>query len=496
MTDNLAQLLADPPGGVDGSALALIDPYYQVSRDLLKMKAALVAHELDRRGAGRNVGILLPNSPLFAISLLGVLMSGRTAVPLNPVYVAGEFGHIFRDAGVRHVLTSNETQLRCAPALSAVPSAPELVDVHAACAATVHGNTYPAANPDDVAMILYTSGTTGRQKGVMLTHRNLASNARASATALGMTRDDCTYCVLPLFHSFALTMMNMSLYAGGRVVFDSVFRPATLLEAVPRHGVTMVFMTPSHYSVLLRTGRVTPELWSGVRVTLSGGAPLPLSTIQRWREATGRELLNGYGLTEASPVIALNRPGKSRDGSIGPLVDGVEAEIRGDSGDTGLPGGAVGELYVRGPNVMRGYLNQPDETMRALAPRGWLRTGDLGTMDDDGFIYLTGRGKELIIFGGENIMPQEVEHALLEHPAVAEAAVVGVPDETHGERPHACVVLHEGATATAHDLREHLRPLLAPYKIPRGIMFLDRFPRNSMGKVLKDKLSARAAVSS
>lgn len=448
------------------------------------------------------LALFVPNSCNYPVCFYAAQMLGVPAVPLNILLSPRELEAIVDDSRLTLVVAA--TQFR--ETIEAFPaSLRERLEVWYLAPDGSFDPALPGATPDEIraiqhepvcgdpdslAAILYTSGTTGTPKGVMLTQRNLVTNALDSGKALGVLPNDLCYMLLPLFHSFGLTMTNMHILTGAGLWFEPKFNPHSLLETVATRKVTTVFLTPSFFRVLLRSENMRPEMLDSLRITLSGGAPLPAPLQNEWRERTGHELLNGYGLTETSPVISLNAPHRHRPVSIGPAIPGVEVEVRDDAGRV-LPAGEIGELCVRGPNVMKGYLNKPKETVEVLGADGWLRTGDLAYLDPDGFIFLTGRKKELIIYGGQNVLPQEVELAILEYDGISEVAVVGIEDETKGEYPKAFVVLREGVCVTSRELHEFLRPRLAAYKIPRQYEFIDALPKNTLGKVLKRELKKR-----
>lgn len=500
MNVHLKSELIRAAGGADETPL-FFDSERQMSLPQLAREAAQLALALARAFSPlpERIGIFVPNSCNYPVVFYACQMLGIACVPLNIMLAPREFEMIVDDAALSLFIVAEQYREQ----YLALPEASRqrVRDVYIAADGALKGlleAVSPAAvqellaapapgHADSIAAVLYTSGTTGLPKGVMLTQRNLVSNALGSCAALATTSADLCYMVLPLFHSFGLTMTNMMITCGGRVWFDQKLHPHAVLDAIAQHRVTVIFLTPSFYRVLLHSDRLAPAAVETLRVTLSGGAPLPHKLQLEWRERTGHELLNGYGLTEASPVISLNSPHRWREVSIGPPLQEIEVLVCDESGRA-LPRGENGELHVRGPNVMKGYLNKPAETAAVLSSDGWLRTGDLAHIDDDGFIFLTGRTKDLIIYGGQNILPQEVEHALLEHETVFEVAVVGIPDETKGEFPKAFVVLKEGATTTARSLRDFLKPRIAPYKIPREFAFIDALPKNRLGKILKREL--------
>jgi fatty-acyl-CoA synthase len=345
--------------------------------------------------------------------------------------------------------------------------------------------------PAETCMILYTSGTTGRPKGALLTHANLAWNSVNLLIDIDLTSDEVTLVVAPMFHVAALNQTVLpTLLKGGRVVLVAGFDPAPTLALIARHRVTVLFGVPTMFLAMARSSGWSDADLSSVRRALCGGAPVPMAVITAY-QARGVTFEQGYGLTEASPgVLFLSREHSVRKaGSAGtPVFFGDVRLVRPD-GTTAAPG-EPGEILAQGPNVMAGYWQRPEETAAVLSD-GWLRTGDIGVADDEGFISIRDRTKDLIISGGENIYPAEVEDALYQHPAVAECAVIGVPDEHWGEVGRAVVVLRGGAAVDPAQLREFLAGRIARFKIPRSVVVTDSLPRTASGKLLKSELRAR-----
>jgi long-chain acyl-CoA synthetase len=353
----------------------------------------------------------------------------------------------------------------------------------------------PQVQPDDVAVILYTSGTTGVPRGVCLSHRNLHSNAVATARHVQLRDDDRFLGVLPLSHSFGLlaTLILPTLF-GTSVEYQIRFQPAEVLRALASGGISVFMAAASMFTAIARLKTITPEMLKGVRIAVSGGEALPQAVFEDYRTRLDFTVLQGYGLTETSPVVSTNVPWAHRPGTIGLPIPDVEVSIRDEQGRV-LPPGEQGELCVRGPNVMLGYFNRPKDTAAAMLPDGWLRTGDLGRQDADGYTTITGRKKELIIVAGENVFPREIEAVLDEHPAVSQSAVIGVPDENRGEIVVGFVVPKEGAEATAIELREHCRRRLASFKVPRQIIIHRDLPRGPTGKIAKRLLQTSPSFS-
>jgi len=447
------------------------------------------------------VGIFLPTCKEFPIVYVGTLMTGKAALPFNLLLPAEELDFIAKDAGVDTVVTSRMVMkfLRCEDALrKAVPNVICLEDVAGSrwkkLKLVARGAFFRPkfSAEDELATLLYTSGTTGRPKGVRLTHGNLASNVRACAEASGFGREDVMLQALPFFHSFAVTVtMNLPLSLGSTVIALKRFTPEPVLDVTERYKITYLVAVASMYRVLIRIQKARPRDVSSVKLGISGGEPLPRETAERFKEVFGVDLIEGYGLTETSPVATLNPPGAPRPGSVGKPLRDVEVRVA-DETSTDLkwregPDG-IGEICIRGPNIMQGYHGRPEETAAVLTPDGWFRTGDIGRIDADGYVWITGRKKEMMIVGGENVFPAEIEDRLSRHPAVFEVGVTGMKDPTYGEAPKAFVVLAEGEKATADELIAFCREGLAPYKVPKQVVFRPELPKGATGKVLRRKL--------
>jgi long-chain acyl-CoA synthetase len=439
--------------------------YAELDRASAHVAARLAA---DGIGPGDRVALMAPNVPEFAAAYYGILRAGAVVVPLDADLKRDEVRLALADAGAR-LLIGWRDLLRATHAVPAWPAAPGSFFDEGAPAAETGAAVARAA--DDTAVILYTSGTGGRPKGAELTHANLGHNARATAELFGFGPEDSVLGALPLTHAFGQTCtLNAAVHAGARLVLASRFEW--------RPGVTVLVGVPSMYAALLAHG--APARTPGLRMCVSGGAPLAPDLLDACEAVLGAPLLEGYGLTETSPVASFNRPGGARKrGSIGTPIEDVEMRLL----DVGPDG--VGEIAVRGPNVMKGYWNRPDETRAVLSGDGWLRTGDLARVDADGAFWIAGRAKDLIIRDGRNVFPREIEDVLNGHPAVLEAAVVGVPDLLHGEEVVACVVRAPGSSVTEAELRDYARDRVAESKYPRHVWFAPALPRSASGKLLK-----------
>ena len=353
--------------------------------------------------------------------------------------------------------------------------------------------TFPTVDRDDgdLAVILYTAGTTGRPKGVALSHANLASNARAAASLYELDRTAWALMVLPLSHSYGLTVMNAGSILGTKGVLLRWFNPEAVLEAIQRYRVESMSGVPTMFVYLLHYPDAGRFDTTSMRAWGSGAAALPIEIVEPFEQKFGGRILEGYGLTEASPVVSAHRySGVRKLGSVGPPLPGVEVAIL-DEADAVVMTGQIGEVCVRGANVMQGYYRLPEETALALRA-GWLHTGDMGKLDADGYLFIVERKKDLIIRGGFNIYPREVEEALYAHPAVAEAAVVGMRDPLMGEEVLAFVALKAGASAEAAALIEFCQSRLAKYKCPKQVRFVDALPKSPIGKILRKELRSLA----
>jgi long-chain acyl-CoA synthetase len=342
---------------------------------------------------------------------------------------------------------------------------------------------------DDTAVLLYTSGTTGRPKGAELTHDNLVNNVRITQSDLiQLTADDAVFGGLPLFHAFGQSCtLNTAMAAGARLLLLPRFDARAAASLLAEQGATVFAGVPTMYAALLGLGDDAPSL-PALRVCVSGGAAMPVEVLHRFEERFDTIVLEGYGLSETSPVASFNLPDRERRaGSIGLPVTGVEMRVVDADGEP-VETGAVGEVAIRGHNVMKGYWNKPTETAAVLSDDGWFRTGDMGRVDDDGYFYIVDRLKDLVIRGGFNVYPREIEEVLYEHPQVAEAAVIGVPHPTLGEEVAAAVALRPGSTVTEDELRDYVKGQVAAYKYPRLVWFVDELPKGATGKILKREI--------
>ncbi|WP_026485975.1 long-chain-fatty-acid--CoA ligase [Caldanaerobius polysaccharolyticus] len=440
---------------------------------------------------GDKIAISSPNCPEFVYTYLGASKAGAIVVPLNMMLTLQEIGYILKESGTSTIVIHPEVLQRIdrstLPSLnvknvvvldedfkSSVLKQGEVMDVDVSSA--------------DICTYLYTSGTTGNPKGAMLTHDNLISDVIALDEASDLGPSDNFLCVLPMFHSFSWTVnVLLALYLGSTITIKDSFMPKDIYTTLVNEGITVFCGVPSMFAVLVRMAK-KGELKT-LKLGISGGAPLPLEVHRRFEEIFGYQIIEGYGLSEASPVALLNplEPDAVRKvGSVGIPLPGVQAKVV-DDNDMELPPEEVGELVIKGPIVMAGYHNLPEETAKTLR-NGWLHTGDLAKQDEDGYFYIVDRLKDMIIVGGYNVYPREVEEVIYQHPAVQDVAVVGIGDKLKGEDVKAFIVLKEGYELTKHELQKFLQGRLATYKIPKIYEFVPQLPKTPTGKVMKKLL--------
>jgi len=458
---------------------------------------------------GDHVALLLGNSPHFVISFYGALRLGATVIPINPIYTADEIGYILNNGDVKvvvgldmmvplaekihHQLPKVDHFIICETGQAAEVDFSKLTlgqkmkpftDVIASGEPDFKG---PEVNDEDVAVILYTSGTTGKPKGAMLTHKNLYSNAKDVSDYLKINEEDRVITALPMFHVFCMTVaLNAPLMNGGTLIIVPKFSPAEIFRIARKYEATVFAGVPTMYNFLFQYPEGKQEDLKSLRLCISGGASLPVALLENFERKFNVMISEGYGLSEASPVTCFNpldRPRKP--GSIGTSIINVENKVVNELGDEVEPG-EVGELIVRGPNVMAGYYKMPEETAATIKD-GWLYTGDLARMDDEGYFYIVDRKKDMIIVGGYNVYPREVEEVLYNHPDIVEVAVLGVPDPNLGESVR-CYVVSRNPELTEDQLMDYCRQHLAKYKLPSSIEFLEELPKNTTGKILRRAL--------
>ncbi len=458
-----------------------------------------LARGLARKGlkAGDVCVLMMPNSPSWVLSYYALAKIGAVVAPVNFLYRVGELGHIFKDSGARAFIGHADHLEHASRVLAGLPQldiriaegkpAPGFAPLESFLAEPGEFPTHPAADDDPFA-IIYTSGTTGLPKGAMLTHLNLVSNARTLAEMRHNEEHYVVLGVLPLFHIYGQTSaLNASFCLGITLRLWAHFEAEQIMAAIEEEDAAVFIGVPTMYNRLAELGAANPPRKKSLKYCISGGASLPVEILHRFQKAFQATIYEGYGLTECSPVCVENPFGKpTKPGSIGRAIPGFAARVV-DAADQDVAQGEVGELIVKGPGVMKGYLNQPDATAQTLRG-GWLHTGDLARMDEDGYLYIVDRKKDMIIRGGYNVYPREIEEVLYQHPAVLEVAVVGVPHADLGEEVCAVVVPREDVAVTPEELREFVKQRVAPYKYPRQVRLTRELPKTSTGKVLKRQI--------
>jgi long-chain acyl-CoA synthetase len=446
---------------------------------------------------GDRVGLMLPNVPQFPILYYGILRAGGIVVPMNVLLKEREVAYYLEDSGAK-LLLAWEGMLDAAQAGADKAGAKVLeVDfegfVQRLGAATPRHEIADRGG-EDTAVLLYTSGTTGSPKGAELTHDNLRSNAETSASLYDGGPEDVMLGALPLFHAFGQTCaMNVSVITGACLSLIPRFDPRKALEMFERDKVTIFLGVPTMYGAMLHAPDRDKHDTSSLRVCVSGGSAMPVELLKGFEDAFGCDILEGYGLSETSPTASFNQLGQERKpGSIGTPVPGVEMKLLDEDGNE-VADGEVGEIVIKGPNVMKGYWNKPDATEEAIVD-GWFHSGDLAKRDEDGYYFIVDRKKELIVRGGYNVYPREIEEVLYEHPAVREAAVIGIPDDQMGEEVGAAIALKEGEEASEDDIRAFVREQVAGYKYPRKVWFVDELPKGPTGKMLKREIEPPSRV--
>ena len=487
---NLARNLTDTTRAHAGRVAVRVDDAALTYR-ALDEASARVAGLLRERGLepGDRVGLMMPNVAEVPVVYYGVLRAGGVVVPMNPLLKGREVAYYLSDsgAGLLFAWHAFAEQARA----GAEQAGAEII--------VVDGVGFPdllaTATPDfgvadtsdeDTAVILYTSGTTGHPKGAELTHGNLISNTEVSRVDIVQAGpDDVIFGGLPLFHVFGQTVaLNVAVASGACLTLLPRFDAAHALRIIAGHRVTVFEGVPTMYVALLHQPDRADYDTSSLRTCISGGAALPMEVLRGFDAAFGVPVLEGYGLSETSPVASFNLPGAERKpGSIGTPIRDVQMRVV-DAEDNEAPLGEVGEIVILGPNVMKGYWQRPEATAEAIRD-GWFHTGDLAKVDEDGYFYIVDRKKDLIIRGGYNVYPREIEEVIYEHPAVAEAAVIGLPHSSLGEEVAAAVALKPGAAVTAEELRDYVKSQVAAYKYPRHVWFVDALPKGPTGKIQK-----------
>ena len=452
------------------------------------------------------VMLMLPNCPAYVISYYGTLLAGGIVTQVNPLYVQREIAYLAKDSGARFLIVADALydKVRALPERSGIQrviaarlsgqETPGALSLHELLAAAPTDDPGVERRQEDVAVLQYTGGTTGLPKGAMLTHRNIVANTWQSVGEVPQPGETSVLQILPLFHVFGMLVLNMSVKHAARIVLLPRFEIDQVMAAIRDHQITDFPGVPTMYIAVLNYPGAEAYGIGNIRRLSAGGAAMPIEVMQTFVDKFGAEISEGYGLSEASPVTHSNPthdPSLRKAGSIGIPVPGTDARIVDlPTGTRTLPPGEVGELVVQGPQVMQGYWHRPEETAVALRD-GWLYTGDIARMDEDGYFYIVDRKKDMIIVSGNNVYPREIEEVLYEHPDVLEAAVIGVPDPYRGEVPKAFVALREGSALTEEALLMHLRGQIAPFKLPKSVEFRKELPKSAVGKLLRRELAAQ-----
>ncbi|MCL6638973.1 MAG: long-chain fatty acid--CoA ligase [Firmicutes bacterium] len=476
--------------------------YRKLGEMVDRLAAALVALGVQK---GDRVSVMLPNCPQLVAAYYGIIKAGAVVVQVNPMYMERELEYQLNNCGSEVMIILDSFYPRLQNIKRKLPLKHVITTGPSPGTGKVEGCLWleellarnepeppvvPVAPGEDLALLQYTGGTTGIAKGAMLTHFNLVANTMQTREALaglaGMGQETVLV-ALPLFHVYGMTIgMNLSVSLAATMVIMPRFEIDAVLRAINDYRPTLFPGAPTMYQAITGHPRVKEYNISSIKACISGSAPLPPEVARRFEELTGGRLVEGYGLTEASPVVTVNPlRGANKKGSIGqPLPDTDCVIVNLDTGTKELSPGEIGELIVRGPQVMKGYWNMPEETANSLRD-GWLYTGDVAKMDEEGYIYIVGRKKDMIIASGFNVYPRDVEEALYEHPKIAEAVVMGVSDLYRGESVKAFIVLKDGETATEEEIIQYCRERLAAFKVPQFIEFREQLPKTIVGKILR-----------
>ncbi|GAC1325390.1 MAG: long-chain fatty acid--CoA ligase [Thermoleophilaceae bacterium] len=498
MGRNLASILVDTAGRHgDRTAIKLDDT--DISYAMLDEGSARVAALLKDKGLepGDRVGVMLPNVPYFAFAYYGILRAGGVVVPMNVLLKGREVAFYLEDPGAKILFAWHE--FAEAAEKGAEDAGAEAILVKPGEFEKLVAEHEPAGDlaerdDEDTAVILYTSGTTGKPKGAELTHANMYRNAEVASTLADASEDDVLLGALPLFHSFGQTCgLNTSVYKGSCLTMIPRFDPEKALEIIQRDKVTVFQGVPTMYTTLLHFDDKDSYDTSSLRICMSGGSAMPVEVMKGFEEAYGCIVLEGYGLSETSPVASFNHPDRERKpGTIGQPIDGVEMKVVDEDGKE-VDQGEVGEIVIKGHNVMKGYWQRKEATEEAIRD-GWFYSGDMGKVDEDGYFSIVDRKKEMIIRGGYNVYPREIEEVIYEHPSVESAAVIGIPDDKMGEEVGAAIVLKKGADADEDEIKAYVKEQVAGYKYPRKIWFVDELPKGPTGKILKREIEVPEAV--
>jgi long-chain acyl-CoA synthetase len=496
---NLTDMLEDTVAQHgDRTAIKLDD--LEIPYSALHAGSAAVAGLLKAKGVGPGdrVGLMLPNLPYFPFAFFGVLRLGGVVVPMNPLLKEREVAFHLSDSGAKVLVAWN--QFADAARAGSEKADAECIIVEPGEFEKQVGEAKPVEevadrDDDDTALILYTSGTTGTPKGAELTHDNLRAATQTSVDLVDSGPETVTFGALPLFHVFGLTSgLNSCVRVGAELTLLPRFDAGKALEIVQRDKVSTFLGVPTMYAAMLHHEGHDSFDTSSLELCVSGGAAMPVEILRGFEEAFDCKVLEGYGMSETCAIASFNRPDRERKpGSIGVPVPGVEMKLVDGDGNE-VPQGEVGEILIRGPVVMKGYWNREDATRETIDEDGWLHSGDMATVDEDGYFFIVDRKKDMIIRGGFNVYPRELEEVLYEHPAVAEAAVIGIKHESLGEEVAAAVALKKGQEATVDELRAYVKERVAAYKYPRVVWIADELPKGPTGKILKREINVPEEV--
>lgn len=495
--ENLLNAAKENPDRIATEFMGAQFPYSMVAHEATCLAAGLVSLGIK---PGQSIGCMLPNVPPFVAVHYGTLMAGCVFVPLNVMLTGPEVKFLVEDSDIRVIVVYEMFLPAVNDALAGMANPPRVFVVGANTGAfhpyhelLKQDDSFRPVDVDENLPIqtLYTSGTTGKPKGAQITNANIIANLDMFESVMPFGEDDKSLCVLPMFHVFALNgVLNACIRSRTTIQMHPRFDVDSCMRSLIEDGITTFAAVPTMYFYLLKHPRVSELRTSKLKWCVSGGAAMPVEVMTQWEKATGVPILEGFGMTETTVSVCINRPEHRKVGSIGQPFQGVDMRIF-DENDKEVPNGDVGELVIKSPNIMKGYLNQPEANAEAFK-EGWFHTGDMGYRDDDGFYYIVDRKKDMIIKGGFNVYPREIEEAIYQLPEVAEAAVIGVFDEVKGEHIRAVVALKPNQQLSQEAIEAHLEQRLAKYKLPNDYLFLKELPKGPTGKILKRELTQQA----
>jgi long-chain acyl-CoA synthetase len=492
--DFLLKAAAEDPDAVALEFMGRPSTYEQLAVAAGRVAGGLAEHDLP---AGSSVGLMLPNMPQFVEALYGAWINGNVVVPMNVLLTPPEIQYLIEDSSIRALFVYEAFLPQVEAAIANLTKPPRIIVIgqagrHMPYAALFEGRSRPApreAKVDTHRLTIYTSGTTGKPKGAVITDANVVAQLDMVDDLFEPMPGDRALCVLPLFHVFALNaVLNSTLRHRATVVLHAKFEVNATLQSLQHDGITVFSGVPTMYFYLLKQAADQNIRFPKLRHCVSGGAAMPVDVLRSFEAKFNVPIYEGYGLTETTVSVCCNREGAKRIGSVGQPYPDVRVEIRDENGKP-VPAGERGEVVIKGPNIMQGYLNRPEATAESLV-NGWLLTGDIGYLDADGFLFIVDRKKDMIIKGGYNIYPREIEEVLYQLPQIAEAAVVGIQDEAKGEQVRAVISVRPGAELDREAIEDFLSQNLAKYKLPSEYVFVAELPKGPTGKILKRELRA------